>query len=248
MVIDLSFAGLLIIAAQILFTVHAVNTGKDRLWILIIIFMPVIGCIAYFCTQILPTLGQSTELRKASKSLLQTIDPGHQLRQRQEALEISDNIDNRLQLGDAYLEAGQASKAIELYTSCLQGLHQNDPHIMLKLAQGHFHLQNYTKTKTTLDSLRGKNPDFHSQTGHLLYARTLEAMGLTTEAIAEYEILADSWPGEEARVRFGLLLQQQGKTEAATELFRETLLRVKRAPQYYRKKERQWIKIAKEHA
>ena len=246
MAIDLSLTGLLIIAAQILFTVHVVNTGKDRLWILIIIFVPLIGCLVYFFTQILPTLGQSTELRKVGKSFLQTIDPKHQIRQRQEALEISDNIDNRLQLGDAYLEAGRFSEALALYKGCLQGLHEDDPHIMLKLAQAHFHLQNHTEAKITLDLLRAKN--FPSQTGHLLYARTLEAMGLITEAITEYEILAESWPGEEARVRFGLLLQQQGKTEAAAEIFKAILTRAKRAPQYYRNKEKQWIKIAKEHA
>ena len=67
------------------------------------------------------------------------------------------------------------------------------------------------KTKLTLERLIESNPDFKSADGHLLYARSLENLALLDDAIKEYEILSRSYPGEEARVRYGLLLQKTGQ-------------------------------------
>ncbi|MCU7960171.1 MAG: hypothetical protein KZQ58_09260 [gamma proteobacterium symbiont of Bathyaustriella thionipta] len=63
----------------------------------------------------------------------------------------------------------------------------------------------------------------------------------------EYAALSHSYPGEEARVRYGLLLLESGQTEKATQLFQESLLRAKRAPKYYRKKEQKWLKLAQQN-
>jgi len=65
--------------------------------------------------------------------------------------------------------------------------------------------------------------------------------------LLEYAVLAESFPGEEARVRYGLLLKEQGRVDQAVEQFRHTLLRVKRAPGYYKTQQKRWIKIAQEN-
>ncbi|MDH3689170.1 MAG: hypothetical protein OEU36_06770, partial [Gammaproteobacteria bacterium] len=64
------------------------------------------------------------------------------------------------------------------------------------------------------------------------------------EAIKEYEVLISSYPGEEARVRYALLLKRQGRTERAQALFKETLTRARRSPKYYRSREKEWIQTA----
>ena len=67
------------------------------------------------------------------------------------------------------------------------------------LAQAYFESSGHAKAKETLERLIASNPDYESHDGHLLYARTLEALGEVDAAIKEYEILATAYPGEEAR-------------------------------------------------
>lgn len=238
---------ILLIIIQIAFAIHVVRTGRDRFWIYIIMFVPAIGCLIYFLTQILPELGKNRTINRAGKTLIKAIDPQRELRKRKEELEFSDTIDNRLQLANECMEANFIEDAISLYESCLKGSNEDDPDIMLKLAQAYFLAGNSDKTKSTLEKLIQTNPDFKSVDGHLLYARSLENLGLVDDAMKEYEILARSYPGEEARVRYALLLKTTGKTEEAQKVFNEILLRVKRSPKFYRKKEKQWIQIAQQN-
>ena len=54
------------------------------------------------------------------------------------------------------------------------------------------------------------------------------------------------YPGEEARCRYAVLLQSIGRTERAQALFREIVDSVRHAPSYYRSRQREWYKIAKD--
>ena len=48
-----------------------------------------------------------------------------------------------------------------------------------------------------------------------LYARALEESGRTDEALYEYQAVANYYPGAEARVRYGLLLDKAGQVKIA---------------------------------
>lgn len=235
---------LFIIILQIYFCVHAWRHGKDWLWILFIILVPVIGCAVYFFTQIFPELVQNRNFKRTGVSLINSLDPQREIRRLQEELEISDSIENRLALADAYLAAGQTGNAIPLYEKCLTGIHQDDPDIMLKLAQANFENRENFRAKELLEKILSVNPQHKTYDTHLLYAKVLEALDQPEQAAKEYEILTNGYPGEEARVRYGLLLQKLGQEERAQALFKETLTRIKRAPRFYLKKEKHWIEIA----
>jgi hypothetical protein len=221
---------ILLLLVEIALVIHAVRTGKDTYWIYLIILVPIVGSVAYFITQVLPDLTHSRTIRTAEKGLLNAIDPQHELKRRKAELELSDTLDNRLRLADECMAANFIDDAISLYESCLKGIHEDNPHIMLKLAEAQFKSGDNKNTKLTLERLIELSPDFNSADGHLLYARSLENLGLLDEAAAEYKILARSYPGEEARVRYGLFLQKNGKTEEAQALFAEILQRTKLAP------------------
>ena len=81
----------------------------------------------------------------------------------------------------------------------------------------------------------------------LLLAQVFETLGRNEEALAEYETLANQYPGEEARCRYGLLLAQTGQDEKAREVFQRILLSARRSPRYYRKAQRKWIHTARQH-
>ena len=243
----MSEISLFIIILQIYFCVHAYRHGKEWFWIVFIILVPLIGCAVYFITQVLPDLKHDRKLKRVGVSLINTLDPQRDIRRLQDELEISDSIENRLALADAYVNAGQPGNAIELYEKCLSGIHQDDPDIKLKLAQACFENKENSKAKEILDQLITNNPGYKSYDGHLLYAKVLESLEMTEQAVREYEILTSGYPGEEARVRYGLLLKKLGQEEREEELFKETLTRIKRAPRFYLKKEKYWIEIASEN-
>lgn len=239
--------GALLLIVQVAFAIHAVRTGRNQ-WIYMIIFVPGIGCLVYFFTQVLPELSQNRTARRAGNSLVRAVDPQRELRRRKDELELADTVENRVRLADECVEADLFDDAVSLYESGLTGLHEHDPDIMLKMAGAHFLAGRPAETRKILDALIEANPEFKSADGHLLYARSLEALGEFQRACDEYEILRTSYPGEEARARYALMLHQAGLGGRAAELFQEVLTRARLAPKHYRRKEGEWIRIAETHA
>ena len=236
--------GVLLVLVQLGFAVHAVKTGKDPIWLWIIILAPGLGCLIYVFTQIAPEAAGSRTAQRARSGLVKAVDPKRALRRRMELLELSNTVENRVALAEECLEAGLYGDAVTLLKESLVGMHSTDPGIMEKLAVAHFENAAPDLAAQTLDELIASNPDYKSPDGHLLYARALEAQGKTQEALKEYAVLRESYPGEEARVRYGQLLQKSGQTALASEVFRESVTRARRAPKSYRAKEREWLQIA----
>jgi hypothetical protein len=65
--------------------------------------------------------------------------------------------------------------------------------------------------------------------------------------VRQYENVVPRYPGEEARCRFALLLLQLGQEQRAKQLFREILDSVKGAPSYYRRRQSEWVRIARQN-
>jgi hypothetical protein len=238
------FIGLSLII-QIAFAIHAIRTGKDTYWLYIIIFIPGIGAAIYFFTQVLPDLGQSRTVNKAKYSLIKAIDPQRELRKRKDQLELANTLENKVKLAEECFEANMFEDAIELFKKSLNGVGEGDPHIMEKLAMSYFGNQQYNKAIETLDELIHLNPNFKSSEGHLLYARCHEELGNIDKALEEYAVVSETFAGEEARVRYALLLKKQGDLELSQKVLKKCLNRSKLAPKFYQKKEKYWINQAK---
>ncbi len=225
---------------QIACVIHVLKTGRNHIWIWIIIFFSFLGCVIYFVMEIWPELRTD----RAARKIFKTVDPHHDLKRLENNLEMSDNIENRIKLAEKYVTMGLYEKAIDLYKRALTGFYEDDPDIMLGLATALFHKEDYAKAKETLTRLIEVNPNFKSQEGHILFARTLEALSETEAALKEYQTLASYYSGYEAKCRYGLLLKKQGEIEKAQEIFKEILNRSKHLPRNYRKVQREWINIA----
>ncbi len=241
---------LLILSAilQIGCAVHAVRTGRASHWLFILLIGSYIGIAAYLIAEVLPELRNSRGARRAMRGAHDRIDPERRKRAATHQLDVADTLDNRRRLAQESFNSGDYQQAAELYRSGLRGLYATDPELMLGLARSQFALNLNTEARQTLDALIAANPDFRSSAGHLLYARCLEALGDIGTAIEEYEALVEGFPGEEARVRFGLLLKREGRTAQASEVFNAVLKRSRVAPKYYQREQREWIDIATREA
>jgi len=115
---------------------------------------------------------------------------------------------------------------------------------MLGLAQAQFGKGDASASRATLEELIRYNPEFRSPSGHLLYARSLEAVGEVQKALEEYRVLAPAYPGAEASVRYAQLLAAQGQHTEAQRVVRELLEGARIAPGHYRRAQREWLDAA----
>jgi hypothetical protein len=95
--------------------------------------------------------------------------------------------------------------------------------------------------------LKDTDPTAFDADAELDYARALAIQGKNDLAVRQYESVVPRYPGEEARCRFALLLEQLGQQPRAQQLFREILDSVKGAPSYYRRRQAEWVRIARQH-
>jgi hypothetical protein len=239
--------GLLILLAQIACAVHVVRTGRNYLWIFLIIFVPLIGIAVYLAAEVLPQLAGSRGARQAASGVGRMLDPGRGLREAQRQHEISPTVQTKAALADAYLRAGQPEPAAGLYRETLVGIHATDPGLMLGLARALFGQGDIVSARNTLESLRRANPDYVSPEAQLLYARSLEEVGDVTGAVREYAAVAGSYPGQEARCRYAMLLEKLGRKDEARRLYEEIRQAIDYGPRQVYREQRQWYDIARRH-
>lgn len=239
---------LLIPLLQIVCVVHVVRTGRNYIWIFILLFLPGLGVIAYVIAEILPGWFGTRGARNLRNAAVGTLDPSRDLRRRRAALEEADTVDNRRLLAEALAASGQHAEAMELYRGILTGIHADDPGMLLGMAHAAYGLGEYETALRTVQHLGKTDPRHQPVEAQLLHARALEALGRDDEAAADYAALVTYAPGEEVRCRYALLLRRHGDRGAAKALFDEILTRSRRAPSHYRRQEREWIDIARREA
>jgi hypothetical protein len=234
--------GLLI---DVLLVIHVLKTGRNTIWIWVVVMLPMAGPIAYLIIEVLPEFSRSRTARRAMSSAKKVIDPSRDLRHAHTRLRITDSIDSRRRVADELCNAGNYAEAIDYYRQALVGLYEHDPHLLLGLARAQFESNEPTQARETLDRLIKENADFKSSEGHLLYARALEAEGNVSKACDEFATLAKYYPGAEARYRYATLLRKTGDTQRAHDVLTQLLNDAEVATKHYRKAQAQWLSLAK---
>jgi len=236
---------LLSLLIQVGLIVHAVKTGRNYLWIAAIGFIPVAGPVAYIVVELLPDLFGHPSVRRARSGMQRMIDPNRDLRRASAEVEISGNVDARRRLGDELSERGQFARAIEVYQGGLSGVFEHDPTLLQGLARAQFAQDDFAAARATLQRLAQNNPEFKSPDTQLLYARTLEAENAMEEAERAYAAVAPGFPGAEARLRYGLLLNRLGKTEEGRRVLQDLLDGARLGPGHFRRSQAEWLDRAR---
>ncbi|HEX6995166.1 MAG TPA: tetratricopeptide repeat protein [Gammaproteobacteria bacterium] len=224
---------------------HVLRTGRDMRWIFLILFLPGFGALIYFVAEVLPSLSQSLAARRAVRRVRSVVDPTRGLRAALLEYERNPSIETASRYAAELTRAGRHEEAIRVCNDARKGLFEDDPKILLALANAQHAAGLHRETIETLDRLRDRNPGFRSPDGHLLYARSLEESGDTGRALEEYAALARYYPGAEARVRHALLCKRLGRTDEATALFAAILKDARLAPKHFRRSQREWLELAK---
>jgi hypothetical protein len=250
-----------IFLVDIALAVHCIRNGHSVLWILAIGIVPFLGGMlglgplgilgvwfAYVIFAVVPDFAGSHGFRRFRGSLAQAADPGSAYREKKRQAELTGSVDAKRALAEESINRGFIAEAIALYESAMQGpLGGNDPALLKGLAHARLLAGEGAAAEDLFLKLKALDPAAIDADAELDYARSLALQGKNEAALRQYEMVAPRYPGEEARCRFALLLEEMGQRERAQALFREILASVKGAPSYYRSRQREWTRIAQQH-
>src|SRR6185436_4530346 len=88
MELNFSLVGLLGLALYAGCIFHAIKTGRINYWLLILIFLPGLGSIAYLLIEVLPGIRNSRAARRAVSGIGEALDPNRALREGEASLEV----------------------------------------------------------------------------------------------------------------------------------------------------------------
>jgi len=230
---------------EIVCIVHAVKTGRMYPWIMLILFLPLVGCLIYLFVELIPDVMTSRQAHSVRRGFQNVTNPNKDFKARMREVEMVGSADAKRGLAEEYMQRGMYSEAIELYRSTLTGMYKDDPVLLYGLARAQLANGDGFGAQASLDALQAANPGFVSNEAHMVYARALEAQGKFKEALDEYKALTRTFPGEEARCRYAQLLMHTGDKHEARAVFQEILKMLDGAPRHYRRDQKEWGEIAK---
>src|SRR5258708_20931325 len=138
--------------------VHVVRTGRASYWLWIILaFQPLRGLV-YFLTQIVPGLLGGPTVRRVGQAARETLDPHREYREAKAACEDTPTVRNQSRLAAAAMHMHRYAEAEALYRAAAQGVHADDPALLLGLATALLELHRPADALAVLDRLRGAAP------------------------------------------------------------------------------------------
>jgi hypothetical protein len=197
-------AGSLII--QILCVIHALRTGRNQIWIWVIMIGSLLGCTAYFAFELMPEIfGPGSRYARKARDRVQ-VDPIAALQTAERDVARADTAASREALGDAQMLAGAPREAAQQYRTALDRVNGSDAGLETKLAEALLLAGEYREALTSLDRI--PVPLAVGEADRLLYlrAQTLAAMEKHFEAKAIYADIVTRMPGIEVSCRYGALL------------------------------------------
>lgn len=218
-----------IIALQVACVVHLVKTGRNTLWLTAIIFLPLVGTIAYLVVEVMPGWQHERHIRTARARAAQALNPEREVKAARDALDLADTAANRIRLGDALAALGRHEEAIPVYREAIaMTAGDPDPRSQGKLATALYETGQAAEALALLDAIDPPMGQSERDKHQLLRAKALEHLGRKEEALALYEDVATRMPGEEARCRYAALLLDQGWDRKALAVLEEVESRMKR--------------------
>lgn len=224
--------------------IHVIRTQRQMYWIFILFAFPALGSVAYLLTEVLPSAAGGPTGRKAQAAALKALDPGKEAREALIQVEISRTPGNLRRASMALLATNRAEDALVMAREAATGAFAEDAAMMHTLALTLFETGRFDEAADQLKAMQTAHPTLRHPEAHLLYARTLEALGRIDEAGETYASAADHFPGPEARARWAMMLEHIGDHAAATARWREIVTAAKHAPKHVKRTHRRWLDMA----
>lgn len=235
------------ILIAILCAVHVSRSGRSYLWYLPIFFLPAAGPVIYIAYVLLADGASSPGARRFADNVANMADPGRSYRDKLREVEQVGSTAAKQALAEECIKRGRFQDAADLYLGAMRDpLGSSDTTLLRGLGRALLLAGDGNGSAAAFSRLKSLDRSAVDADVELDFARALALAGHRDEAMRQYEFIVLRYPGEEARCRFALFLQGLGQRERADALFREIIEQVRFAPSYYRRRQREWVKIARQ--
>ena len=240
--------GLIVIGAFLIWMcVHVVRSGGQIFWIwIILVVFPPIGALVYFVAIVLPELMRGPTARKVGRAARETLDPTRAYRDAKAAHDLAPTVHNQMRLALAAAELGRHDEAEALYAQAAQGVHAEDPALLLGRAKALVELNRPAEALPLLQQLSAQGKEGETPQAVLTFARAYDGLGRSEEAAQAFEWAAPRLPGLEGVARQAAFLARAGRKAEAQEALAEIDKRLSRANAHFQKEGRAWRDFAAE--
>lgn len=231
---------------SVLMCIHAVRTGRELYWLMIIIMLQPVGGLVYLFTQFLPDAAGSSRVRRMGQTARETLDPTKAYRQARAACDDTPTVGNRMRLAQAAFGLARYEEAERLFHEAAQGIHEDDEALLMGRAQSLIELGRHEEALTVLARLSELGDKGRTPQAALAMARAQHALGRIAEADTAFAWAAERLPGLEAWARYAVFLNETGRTAEAKEMLADLDKRCARTTSHFRKEARMWRDFAAE--
>lgn len=150
----------------------------------------------------------------------------------------------RFRLARAAAALGRHGEAESLYGQAAQGIHAEDPTLLLGRAVALIELGRFAEALGLLDLLGQDADKGRTPAAALALGRAYEGVGRMAEAESAYQWAVERLPGLEALGRYAAFMARTDRREEATEAIAEMDRRIAKANPQFRKEARGWRDLA----
>jgi len=231
----------LIIALQGYCVYHCYTNKHSNYWIVLIIFVPVLGSLIY----LLQYAFSNKDGERDQDRLVPVLKPSKKIIGLEEEFKFSETFENQSTLGDAYLESGMYDKAIENYKACLSGTFKNDFYVTSKLQEAYYLSSKIDESIQCAETIQDM-PKFEKSHSAFLYALALEKIGAVAKAeryLVQFDAPYNRYPERLALAEFYI---RNSEKEKAKKLLDEIVVETEELSNEGYRENRQSIKKIKE--
>ena len=218
----MTIIALLYLVPAIFFGVHAVRTGRNMYWLMILLMAPYLGSLIYFFAEYLPEMRHSTVARKSVRVMSAIVDPNRELREARLAFDRTPTVDNRSRLAEALLARGDNDEAIEQFQACASGPYAKDVKFRRGLARAQLAAGRHAAAVQTLEALLADSPRDAGADAALWLAQALTRVD-ETRALAAFDHALQVHNSTETQSAYGLYLASLGRDAQARPLLEGVL-------------------------
>ncbi len=202
----------------LLCAIHAVRTGQQMYWLMILFAFPFLGSVVYFFAVYLPNSRFERGAMRAVSAAAKAIDPTRAVREARAAFEEVPTAQNQMHLAEALLDSGNAKESATHYESCLQGLFASDPVIRFGAARAFVECERYENALRYLEALRSEKPEYRPESISILLARTYAGLSRISDASREYQSAVAKFGTYAAKAEYAIWCLAGGDTKTAQQI------------------------------
>ena len=195
---------------------HAYKNQVGFHWYLIVLFLPIIGSLAYLYVN----FGSEANIETVSEKIKGVVNNNYEVEKLIKDSKYTDTIANKIRLADTYASKQKYLQAISLYESCLEGFNSDDLITKEKLMVAKYFIEDYDSVQKLGDTLND-NPLFKNSESRIVYAWSLYFLGHKEKAEEVFKAMDVRFSNYVHRSEYAKFLVEEKRSYEAVELLTE---------------------------